>query len=204
MRCGDVAVATNRTGLMWVEGVYAPFGPGGLPVVLADPISGQPRRPGGVAGWWCRVAGGDRWGRQDPVLLDAVDPRSHLSRRSDRRRPARRVLGDSARADGVGPRRCLHRRRATAGRRHGWGVSRWGGLAGVVAVVLRRRGFLISDLGFAATVAVGGLTLALTPRASGTLDDATTYAMRSVWSVSSTWPAALTRWSAGPPSPARV
>jgi len=74
----------------------------------------------------------------------------------------------------------------------------------VVAVVLRRRGFLISDLGFAATVAVGGLTLALIPRASGTLDDATIYAMRSVWSVSSTWPAALTRWSAGPPSPARV
>ena len=74
------------------------------------------------------------------------------------------------------------------------------GLAGVVAVVLRRRGFLISDLGFAASVAVGGLTLALIPRACGTLDDA----MRSVWSVSSTWPAALTRWSAGPPSPARV
>ncbi|MEO7197482.1 MAG: hypothetical protein ABIZ50_03330 [Solirubrobacterales bacterium] len=49
------------------------------------------------------------------------------------------------------------------------------GLAGVVAVVLRRRGFLISDLGFAATVALGGLALALTPRASGTLDDATNY-----------------------------
>ena len=51
------------------------------------------------------------------------------------------------------------------------------GLAGVVAAVLRRRGFLISDLGFAATVALGGVTLALTPRASGTLDDATTYAI---------------------------
>ena len=51
------------------------------------------------------------------------------------------------------------------------------GLAGVVAAVLRRRGFLISDLGFGATVAAGGLALALTPRASGTLDDATTYAM---------------------------
>ena len=51
------------------------------------------------------------------------------------------------------------------------------GLAGVVAVVLRRRGFLMSDLGLAATVAVGGLTLALIPRASGTLDDATTYAI---------------------------
>lgn len=49
------------------------------------------------------------------------------------------------------------------------------GLAGVVAAVLRRRGFLISDLGFAATVAAGGLALALTPRASGTLDDAVTY-----------------------------
>jgi len=51
------------------------------------------------------------------------------------------------------------------------------GLAGVVAAVLRRRGFLISDLGFAATVAAAGLTLALTPRASGTLDDAMTYAI---------------------------
>jgi len=51
------------------------------------------------------------------------------------------------------------------------------GLAGVVAAVLRRRGFLISDLGFAATVALGGVTLALTPQASGTLDDATTYAI---------------------------
>ncbi len=51
------------------------------------------------------------------------------------------------------------------------------GLAGVVAAVLRRRGFLISDLGFAATVAAGGLTLALTSRASGTLDDAVTYAI---------------------------
>jgi len=51
------------------------------------------------------------------------------------------------------------------------------GLAGVVAAVLRRRGFLISDLGFAATVALGGLTLALTPRAAETLEDATTYAI---------------------------
>lgn len=52
------------------------------------------------------------------------------------------------------------------------------GLAAVVtAAVLRRRGFLISDLGFAATVAAGGLTLALTPRSSGTLDDAGTYAI---------------------------
>ncbi len=51
------------------------------------------------------------------------------------------------------------------------------GLAAVAAGVLRRRGFLISDLGFAATVAAAGLTLALTPRASGTLDDATTYAI---------------------------
>ncbi len=51
------------------------------------------------------------------------------------------------------------------------------GLALLVATQLRRRGFLISDLGFAATVVAGGLTLALTPRASGTLDDAATYAI---------------------------
>ena len=29
-------------------------------------------------------------------------------------------------ADGLGPRRCLHRRCAIAGDRYGWGVSRWG------------------------------------------------------------------------------
>lgn len=51
------------------------------------------------------------------------------------------------------------------------------GLAGVVAGVLRARGFVVSDIGFAATVALGGLTLALTPRAPDTLDDATTYAI---------------------------
>lgn len=51
------------------------------------------------------------------------------------------------------------------------------GLAAVVAAVLRRRGFLISDFGFAATVVAGGLALALTPRSSGTLDDAGTYAI---------------------------
>lgn len=51
------------------------------------------------------------------------------------------------------------------------------GVAGLVAAVLRTRGFLISEAGFAATVALGGLTLALTPRAPDTLDDATTYAI---------------------------
>ncbi|UTI64326.1 hypothetical protein NBH00_23680 [Paraconexibacter antarcticus] len=51
------------------------------------------------------------------------------------------------------------------------------GLAGVVAAALRTRGFLISETGLAATVALGGLTLALTPRAPDTLDDATTYAI---------------------------
>ncbi len=51
------------------------------------------------------------------------------------------------------------------------------GLAGVLAAVLRGRGFLVSETGFAATVALGGLTLALTPRAPDTLDDATTYAI---------------------------
>ncbi len=37
--------------------------------------------------------------------------------------------------------------------------------------------FSCPDLGFAATVAAGGLSLAPTPRASGTLDDAATYAI---------------------------
>jgi len=39
------------------------------------------------------------------------------------------------------------------------------------------RGFLISEVGFAATLAAAGLTLAFTPRATGTLEDATTYAI---------------------------
>jgi hypothetical protein len=51
------------------------------------------------------------------------------------------------------------------------------GLAGVVAAVLRRRGFLISDLGFAATVVAGGLRLCSRYGRPETLDDATTYAM---------------------------
>ncbi len=51
------------------------------------------------------------------------------------------------------------------------------GLAGILAAVLRSRGFVISEVGFAATVAAGGLVLAFTPRAPGTLDDATTYAI---------------------------
>lgn len=50
------------------------------------------------------------------------------------------------------------------------------GLAGVVAAVLRSRGFSISEVGFAATVAAGGLALALTPRVE-TLGDATAYAI---------------------------
>jgi len=51
------------------------------------------------------------------------------------------------------------------------------GLAGVAAALLNGRGFVISPLGLAATIAAGGLVLALTPRAAGTLDDATTYAI---------------------------
>lgn len=51
------------------------------------------------------------------------------------------------------------------------------GMAGVVAALLSRRGFVISPVGLAATVAAGGLALAFTPRAAGTLDDATTYAI---------------------------
>jgi hypothetical protein len=51
------------------------------------------------------------------------------------------------------------------------------GLAGVAAALLSGRGFVISPLGLAATIAAGGLVLALTPRAAGTLDDATTYAV---------------------------
>ena len=75
------------------------------------------------------------------------------------------------------------------------------GLAGVVAVVLRRRGFLISDLGFAATVAVGGLTLALIPRASGTLDDAIALGVVGVLNVAG---GAYQMVRGGPPSPAWV
>ncbi len=79
------------------------------------------------------------------------------------------------------------------------------GLAGVVAAVLRRRGFLISDLGFAATVAVGGLTLALTPRASGTLDHATTYAIAlGVVGVLNVAGGAYQLIRGGPPSAERV
>ncbi len=51
------------------------------------------------------------------------------------------------------------------------------GLAGVAAALLRRHGFLVSELGFAATVAAGGLVLAASPREPGTLDDASTYAI---------------------------
>ncbi|MDQ3647113.1 MAG: hypothetical protein M3433_00740 [Actinomycetota bacterium] len=51
------------------------------------------------------------------------------------------------------------------------------GLAGIAAAALRSRGFLISEVGFAATLAAAGLTLAFTPRAAGTLEDATTYAI---------------------------
>ncbi len=51
------------------------------------------------------------------------------------------------------------------------------GLAGVAAGLLRARGFLVSEIGLAATIAAGGLLLALTPRAPDTLDDATTYAI---------------------------
>ncbi len=51
------------------------------------------------------------------------------------------------------------------------------GLAGVAAGLLRARGFLVSEIGLAATIAGGGLLLALTPRAPDTLDDATTYAI---------------------------
>lgn len=51
------------------------------------------------------------------------------------------------------------------------------GLAGLAAALLSGRGFVISPLGLAATVAAGGLVLAFTPRAVGTLDDATTYAI---------------------------
>ncbi len=50
------------------------------------------------------------------------------------------------------------------------------GLAGVVAAVLRTRGFAVSEVGFAATVAAGGAVLALTPRVDA-FDDATTYAV---------------------------
>ena len=79
------------------------------------------------------------------------------------------------------------------------------GLAGVVAAVLRRRGFLISDLGFGATVAAGGLVLALTPRASGTLDDATTYAMAlGVVGVLNVAGGAYQLIRGGPPSAERV
>ncbi len=51
------------------------------------------------------------------------------------------------------------------------------GLAGVAAALLSGRGFVISPVGLAATIAAGGLVLALTPRAAGTLDDANTYAI---------------------------
>jgi len=51
------------------------------------------------------------------------------------------------------------------------------GLAGVAAVALRQRGFLVSELGLAATIAASGLILALTPRAADTLADATSYAI---------------------------
>ena len=79
------------------------------------------------------------------------------------------------------------------------------GLAGVVAAVLRHRGFLVSDLGFAATVAVGGLTLALTPRASGTLDDAATYAIAlGVVGVLNVASGAYQMVRRRPPAPTRV
>lgn len=51
------------------------------------------------------------------------------------------------------------------------------GIAGIAAALLRRRGFLVSEVGFAATVAAGGLVLAFAPRAPDTLEDATTYAV---------------------------
>lgn len=50
------------------------------------------------------------------------------------------------------------------------------GLAGVAAVALRRRGFLVSEVGLAATIAASGLILAFTPRAADALTDAATYA----------------------------
>jgi hypothetical protein len=79
------------------------------------------------------------------------------------------------------------------------------GLAGVVATMLRRRGFLISDLGFAATVAASGLTLALTPRASGALDDAATYAIAlGVVGVFNVAGGAYQTARGGPPAPTRV
>lgn len=51
------------------------------------------------------------------------------------------------------------------------------GLAGVAAAFLRSRGFSISEIGFGATVAAGGLVLAFAPRAPDTLEDATTFAI---------------------------
>lgn len=50
------------------------------------------------------------------------------------------------------------------------------GAAVTVAALLRPRGFSISELGLALTIAGGGLVLALTPRYDA-LDDATTYAV---------------------------
>lgn len=50
------------------------------------------------------------------------------------------------------------------------------GLAGVLAAVLRARGFVISEAGLAATVAASGLILALSPKADA-LTDATTFAI---------------------------
>jgi len=79
------------------------------------------------------------------------------------------------------------------------------GVAGAAAAVLRSRGFLISDLGFAATVAAAGLTLALTSRASGTLDDATTYAIAlGVVGVFNVAGGAYQTARGGPPAPTRV
>jgi len=79
------------------------------------------------------------------------------------------------------------------------------GLAGVAAAVLRGRGLLISELGFAATVAAAGLTLALTSRASGTLDDATTYAIAlGVVGVFNVAGGAYQKARGGPPAPTRV
>lgn len=51
------------------------------------------------------------------------------------------------------------------------------GFAGIAAWGLRRQGFLISELGLAATIAASGLILAFTPRAEDSLADATTYAV---------------------------